>query len=138
MSGQYDDIINLPYHVSAKRPQMPLIERAAQFAPFAALAGYDAAIKETGRFTNEKIELSEESLQKLDMKMRLLINSLHEEPEVMFTYFKPDEKKTGGTYIKISGVIKKVKEFERLIIMRDGTAIPMDDILDMEGDIFSA
>ena len=134
----YNDIINLPHHVSATRPQMPMMERAAQFSPFAALTGYDAAIKETGRLTEEKIELDEENLKDLSMRFQMLIDHLKDEPEVSFTYFKPDERKTGGAYIEVSGVVKKVDYFERLILMKNGLKLPMDDILNVEGEIFSS
>lgn len=138
MSGQYDDIINLPHHVSATRPQMSMIDRAAQFSPFAALTGYDDAIKETGRLTDEKIEMDEEALNILNMKFQFLVESLDDEPVVTFTYFKPDERKTGGAYIEVTGTVKKADDFERLIVMQDGTKIPMDDILNIEGDIFAS
>lgn len=134
----YNDIINLPHHVSATRPQMPMMDRAAQFSPFAALTGYDAAIKETGRLTDEKIELDEENLKDLNMRFQMLIDHLKDEPEVTFTYFKPDERKTGGAYIEVSGVVKKVDDFERLILMKNGLKLPMDDILIVEGEIFSS
>ena len=94
--NQYEDIINLPHHVSPTRPQMPMSDRAAQFAPFAALTGYDAAIKETGRLTDEKIELDEEALTALDMKYQFLMDALDDAPEVTITYFQPDERKAGG------------------------------------------
>lgn len=134
----YDDIINLPHHVSATRPQMSMIDRAAQFSPFAALTGYDAAIKETGRLTDEKIELDEESLNILNMKFQILVDSLADEPEVTFTYFKPDERKSGGSYVGLTGTVKKVDDFERLIVTQNGTKIPMDDILNIEGKIFAS
>ncbi len=138
MSEKYKDILNLPHHVSAKRPHMPVIERAAQFAPFAALTGYDAAINEKRRVTYKKIEIDEENLKKLNIKLKLLIKRLADKPEVTFTYFKPDSKKTGGEYIKITDTVKKVKEFERLIVLQSGMEIPMDDIFEIEGEIFSA
>ena len=138
MRGQYDDIINLPHHVSATRLQMPMIDRAAQFSPFAALTGYDAAIKETGRLTDAKIELGEEALNILNMKFQLLVDSLADEPEITFTYFKPDERKAGGAYIEVTGTVKKVDDFERLIVMQNGTKMPMDDILNIEGEIFAS
>lgn len=138
MKGRYDDIINLPHHVSATRPQMSMMDRAAQFSPFAALTGYDAAIKETGRLTDEKVEMDAEALNILNMKFRILIDSLAEEPEVTFTYFKSDEHKDGGAYIEITGVVKKMDAFKRLIVMQSGTKIPMDDVLEIEGDIFSS
>ena len=96
MNNRYNEIINLPHHVSKMRPQMPMSDRAAQFAPFAALTGYDSAIKETGRLTDEKIEMDEEALNILNMKFKILVDSLDDEPEVTFTYFKPDERKAGG------------------------------------------
>lgn len=136
-STQYNDIINLPHHVSSTRPQMPILDRAAQFAPFAALTGYDAAIKETGRLTDEKIELDEEALNILNMKYQILVDSLDDEPEVTFTYFKPDERKAGGAYVKVTGTVKKVDDFERLIVMQNGTKMPMDDILNIDGTIFN-
>lgn len=138
MSENYDDIIDLPHHVSATRPQMSMMDRAAQFSPFAALTGYDAAIEETGRLTDEKIEMDAEALNVLNMKFQILIDRLAEEPEVTFIYFKPDERKDGGAYIDVTGIVKKVDKFERLIVMQSGTKIPMDDVLEIEGDIFSS
>ena len=136
MKDLYEDIINLPHHVSKTRPQMSMIDRAAQFSPFAALTGYDAAIKETGRLTDEKIEMDEEALNILNMKFQLLVDRLADEPEITFTYFKPDERKAGGAYIDVTGKVKKVDDFERLIVMQNGTKMPMDDILNIEGEIF--
>lgn len=138
MQNNYDDIMDLPHHVSATRPQMSMIDRAAQFSPFAALTGYDAAIKETGRLTDEKIEMDEEALNILNMKFQILARSLDDEPEVTFTYFKPDERKAGGAYLEVTGTVKKVDDFERLIVMQNGTKMPMDDILNIEGEIFAS
>lgn len=87
MTGDYDDIINLPHPISKTRPQMSLKDRAAQFSPFAALTGYDAAIKETGRLTDEKIELDEEALSNLNMKFQILFERLDEQPDIAITYF---------------------------------------------------
>lgn len=136
MSGQYDDIINLPHYVSTTRPQMPMKDRAAQFSPFAALTGYDAAIRETGRLTDERIELGEGALNLLNMKFQILVDSLEEKPEVTFTYFKPDERKAGGAYLNITGTVKKVDFIERIIVMHDGIKLPMDDIMNIEGEVF--
>ena len=137
MNNRYDEIINLPHHVSKTRPQMSMSDRAAQFAPFAALTGYDSAIKETGRLTDEKIELDEEALTDLNMRYQLLVDALDEEPEVEITYFKPDERKSGGEYVTVTGTVKKVDDFERLITMQNGTKIPMDDVLAVDWDFFS-
>ena len=133
----YEDIINLPHHISPTRQQMPMSDRAAQFAPFAALTGYDSAIKETGRLTDERIELDEEALTALDMKYQLLMDALNEVPKVTITYFQPDERKAGGKYITATGAVKKVDDFERRITMQDGVKIPMDDVLSIEGELFS-
>ena len=137
MNGKYDKIMGLPHHVSKTRPQMPMSDRAAQFAPFAALTGYDAAIKETGRLTDERIELDVEALSALDMKYQLLMEALDEAPEVTITYFRPDERKAGGKYVSAVGAVKKVDDFERRITMQDGAKIPMDDVLSIEGELFS-
>ena len=114
-----------------------MMDRAAQFSPFAALTGYDAAIKETGRLTDQKVEMDAEALNVLNMKFQILIDRLAEEPEVTFIYFKPDERKDGGAYIDVTGIVKKVDKFERLIVMQSGTKIVMDDILNIEGKIFA-
>ena len=138
MNGKYDKIMGLPHHVSKTRPQMPMSDRAAQFAPFAALTGYGAAIKETGRLTDERIELDVEALSALDMKYQLLMEALDEAPEVTITYFQPDERKAGGKYVSAVGTVKKIDDFERRITMRDGTRIPMDDVLSIDGELFSS
>ena len=137
MNRKYNEIMGLPHHVSKTRPQMPMSDRAAQFAPFAALTGYDAAIKETGRLTDERIELDVEALSALDMKYQLLMEALDEAPEVTITYFQPDERKAGGKYVSAVGTVKKIDDFERRITMQDGAKIPMDDVLSIEGELFS-
>ena len=138
MNGKYDEIMGLPHHVSKTRTQMPMSDRAAQFAPFAALTGYDAAIKETGRLTDERIELDVEALSALDMKYQLLMEALDEAPEVTITSFQPDERKAGGKYVSAVGAVKKIDDFERRITMRDGTRIPTDDVLSIDGELFSS
>ena len=112
-------------------------DRAAQFAPFAALTGYDSAIKETGRLTDERIELDEEALTALDMRYQLLMDAFDDAPEVTITYFQPDERKVGGKYVSAVGTVKKVNDFERQITMRDGSKIPMDEVLSIDGELFS-
>lgn len=137
MKDLYEDIINRPHHVSKARPQMSELERTAQFAPFAALTGYDAAIKETGRLTDERIELDEEALTALDMNYQILMDALDDAPVVTITYFQPDERKAGGKYVSAVGAVKKIDDFERRITMQDGAKIPMDDVLSIEGELFS-
>lgn len=120
MNDRYDDIIHLPHHVSKTRPQMSMMDRAAQFSPFAALTGYDAAIKETGRLTDEKIELGEETKAVLDRKQRYLSDMISVQPEITVTYFLPDERKSGGTYLSVTGKLKRIDEYERMMILTDG------------------
>ena len=138
MNGKYDEIMGLPHHVSKTRPQMPMSDRAAQFAPFAALTGYDAAIKETGRLTDERIELDEGALTALNMRYQLLMDAFDDAPEVTITYFQADERKAGGKYITATGAVKKVDDFERRITMQDGSKIPMDEVLSIDGELFSS
>lgn len=131
MKCKYDEIMGLPHHVSKTRPQMPMSDRAAQFAPFAALTGYESAIKETGRLTNERIELDEEALAALDRKYQLLMDTLDDALEVTIIYFQPDERKAGGQYVSATGTVKKVDTFGRRILLQDGTRIPLDSIFDL-------
>ena len=139
---EYDDIINLPHHVSTTHPQMSLIDRAAQFSPFAALTGHDAAIKETQRFTEEWVELDEDRKELLDEKLQMIRESLASAkggqglPEILFTYFQPDEKKSGGAYLTISGEVRKIDEYGHQVIMEDGTALTIDHIVDIAGELF--
>ena len=136
MKDQYDDIINLPHHVSKTRPQMSMVDRAAQFSPFAALTGYDAAIKETGRLTDEKVNLSEEEKEALDRKQQILMERLGDHPALTVTYFVPDAKKSGGAYVTKDGNLKKIDGFERWMMLTDGTKIPLDDVADIESELF--
>ena len=136
MTEAYDDIINLPHHVSTTRPHMAAIDRAAQFSPFAALTGYDAAIKETARLTDERIELDEYMKDDLREKLQIIADRIKEHPEIAITYFQPDEKKNGGTYVTTISTAKKIDEYERVVIMADGTAIPIDEIINIDGQIF--
>ena len=138
LASKYEEIMKHPHHVPKTRPQMPMSDRAAQFAPFAALTGYDSAIKETGRLTDEKIELDEEALTALDRKYQLLMDAFDDAPEVTITYFQPDERKAGGKYVSATGAVKKVDVFERRITMQDGAKIPMDDVLSIDGELFSS
>lgn len=133
---KYDDIIHLPHHVSDRHPQMALLDRAAQFSPFAALTGHDAAIREMSRLTEEKIELDEDSRKLLDERLLLVREHLKEAPEITFTYFKPDESKPGGAYLSIRGRVKKIEEAGHWIILEDGTVLDMENLYSMEGELF--
>lgn len=133
----YDDIINHPHHVSNRRPQMPMSERAAQFSPFAALTGYGDVIKEATRFVDDRLILDEETLKILDRKFQILMEHLSDRPTVVFTYFVPDQSKDGGAYVDAEGVIKKIDSFNRIITLENGTHISMDNIFNMESEIFA-
>lgn len=134
--SQYEDMLTLPHPVSRKHPQMSMIDRAAQFFPFAALTGYDGQIKETARLTNQRIELDETAKAIIDEKLRLIHENLSSESEVEITYFKPDEKKEGGAYLTVSGVVKKINGYERMVLMTDQTLIPMEEIVSINGELF--
>ena len=136
MTDRYNDIINLPHHVSSTRAPMSMQDRAAQFSPFAALVGYDDAIRETGRLTEQKIELGEEQLSVLNRKYQILTQHLADHPEVTIVYFEPDKFKSGGAYLSVTGVVKKIREYEAEIILEDGTVISIESILDISGPLF--
>lgn len=130
---RYDDIIDLPHHVSTKHPHMAPIDRAAQFSPFAALTGHDEAIRETERLTEERAQLDENSKELLDARLQILREHLSERPEVTFTFFEPDAKKNGGSYVTVSGKVKKIDAYEAKIFLDDGTGISIDEIVAIEG-----
>ena len=137
--AKYEDIINLPHHISKKHPQMSLEARSAQFAPFAALTGYDAAVKEAARLTAERIEIDEdlkiiidEKIQKIKRNLSLNINQ-----NVLITYFIPDLKKSGGRYVSKKGNVRKIDEYRQLIILEDKTEIPIEEIIEILDGSFS-
>ena len=131
--GAYDDIINLPHPTSARHPRMPMADRAAQFSPFAALVGHGAAIRETARLTDQRIELTEDEKTVLDEKLCLLSDT---DGEAVFTYFLPDDRKNGGAYVTAAGSIKKLDLVERRVILTGGTVIPVEDILEIELSVY--
>jgi len=135
---RYDDILHCPHHVSPTRPRMAIIDRAAQFAPFAALTGYDAAVKERARLTDAKLELDADALAALDERLQLLRDLLPDGPEVTFTYFVADKKKAGGAYMEKAGRIKKFDDYQRVIMLTDKTIIPIEDISGIECEQFDA
>ena len=132
----YDDIIHLPHLVSAKHPQMPLMDRAAQFSPFAALTGHAVAIQETARVTEEWMELDESEKAMLDERMQLLRENLSQRPEITFTYFEPDGKKSDGAYLTATGRVKRIDGYGRRVILEDGTDLDMGRLFSIEGELF--
>ena len=127
--GKYDDIIHLPHHVSQTRPRMSPQDRAAQFSPFSALTGYEAVISETGRLTDGRVELTEDRLEELDRVQRMIAERLNQQPEVTVTWFVEDERKAGGAYVTARGNACRLDTYRRLLVLTDGTGIPLDEIL---------
>lgn len=136
-NSPYDDIIHLPHPVSTKHPQMSVTDRAAQFSPFAALTGYDAAIKETARLTEERVELDEEVKLRLYDKLRMVKEKLIEQPELLVTYFQADSRKYGGCYITVRGSVKKIDVYEQVLVLTEGLQIPIRDIYELDGELFN-
>ena len=130
-SGKYDDIINLPHHESKKHQRMSLEARSAQFAPFAALTGYDEVIRETARLTNKRIEINEEMKAILDEKLLLIKTQIKSKPNITVTYFVPDSKKDGGKYITVTGKVIKIDIYKQHIILENKIEIPISEIIEI-------
>lgn len=128
MSGKYEGIINLPHHISDRHARMPMVDRAAQFSPFAALTGYDAAVKETARLTDSRTELTEEAKEILDAQLR---EAAELGETVCITYFAPDKKKVGGAYVDSVGKVKKIDRIEGIVLMSGGTSILIENIVNL-------
>lgn len=133
---KYSDIIGLAHHVSQKHPPMPPQNRAAQFAPFAALAGHGAAIAETARQTSAFMELDEDEKERLDWQLQILQRNLGQKPAIEATYFQPDARKSGGAYVTAHGQVKQINAASREIIFADGTALPIDRLRSLRGTLF--
>ena len=136
MNKNYDDIINLPNHISLKHPRMSIEARSAQFAPFAALTGYNDAVKETERLTDKRIEIDDNLKQILNNKLNYILENIDKKTLIIITYFIPDNKKDGGKYIEKTGIIKKIDIINQYIYLYDKTKIPIKEIINITGDIF--
>ena len=136
MTGPYDDILHLPHPTSKRHPRMPIVDRAAQFSPFAALTGHKAAIEETARVTDRRIELDEDAKEQLDQMLQLLLERIDEQPEITVTWFSPDKKKAGGQYHTATGKLKRIDTQESRLILTDGTQIPLEDLLRIRSESF--
>ena len=134
MSTSYDDIINLPHHISKKHPQMSMADRAAQFSPFAALTGHEDAIKETGRLTDRQITFDENERSLLNWRLNRIAEHLSVSPVISIVYFEPDLHKSGGSYREISGVIAKIDQYSRVITLQDNIQISLDHIISIDSD----
>ena len=132
----YEDIVDLPPHISRKHPQPTMLERAARFAPFAAITGYEEMVLEEARVTDERIDLDEGTLSLLNEKLNMIQEFLDEEPEIKILYFEPDKRKSGGAYVTVTGIVKRIDEYEQFVIMTDGKKIRIGDIYGLESDLF--
>lgn len=137
MNSSYDDLLDLPHPTSQKHPRMSRLDRAAQFSPFAALSGFEGAVRETARLTEARIELGEDELAELDERLRLALAWEDDPPVVSVTWFRPDEHKAGGAYVTTRGRIRKVDELKRVLVMEDGGKIPVDEIVALDSEIFN-
>lgn len=135
MTEDFSDIINLPHHQSRRHPQMSMKERAAQFAPFAALTGYGSAISEVARLTEEQVPLGDDDNDRLNRLVTHIADRISEQPSVTIVYFKPDSRKQGGSYETITGRLKRIDDYEQQLVMLDGTAIPFENIMDISQNI---
>lgn len=126
--AEYDDIIHLPHHVSEKRKKMTMVDRAAQFSPFAALTGYEAQIRETARLTDAKNLLSDEEKTLINDTLSILNQNLSRHPEITVTFFREDNKKAGGAYVTLSSRLRKIDTVRRSVTLFDGTEIFMENI----------
>lgn len=133
---RYDDIIDLPRPVKTRGQRMSNIDRAAQFAPFAALTGYDSAISETARLTDTRLELDEYTKSEIDQRLQIISDHIKEQPEISLTYFKPDKKKSGGAYVRVRGNVREIDTYKRAVILTDKECIPIDDIFSVDGELF--
>ena len=128
----YEDMLDLPHHVSQNRPHMSMIDRGAQFSPFAALTGYEAVIAESARLTEDSVELADGAVAVLDEVLRDLCSRIVEQPPASFTCFQPDRTKSGGAYVTIRGNLKKYDGVHRQLVLTDGCRIPIDSILSID------
>lgn len=131
---RYDDLLNMPHHVSVVHPHMSLYDRAAQFAPFKALTGYEDDVEEASRLTDARVEMDEDRIKQLDERLRLLELRLSDAPTVSITYFLPDERKDGGSYETVCSIVKKIDTVRGVIMLRGGREIPLDAVTDIDGD----
>ena len=138
--SKYANEYDLPYPEGVKYPytRMSMTDRAAQFAPFKALTGYEDAVDEAARLTDAKIEPDESGIDLLNAEMQILQDHIAETPEITVTYFLPDEKKAGGRYVALSGRVSRIDDCRRVLRFTDGKTVPMDDIFSMDGEIFDA
>lgn len=135
---EYSDIIDHPHHVSFKRPQMSRLSRAAQFSPFAALTGYDALVDESARVTDERLELSEDGMDRINTKLQFLQSHMEDKAVITVLHFEKDQRKAGGAYVEAVGTVKKIDTIHGVLLMQSGKEIALEDIYDLSGTLFES
>lgn len=135
---KYDDMIDLPHPSFARHPRMSMIDRAAQFSPFAALTGYEDAVKETARLTETRTELTEAAKLEISSQIQMLLKNIRQEPLATVTYYVPDERKAGGAYHTVTGPVRKIDLYERMIFLKSGEEIPIDEIFELKSPLFAS
>lgn len=138
MTGSYDDMLYLPHPTSRRHPRMPVADRAAIFSPFSAVSGHAEAVVEAERHTDQKVELAEDQRQLLDWKYQLLEANIEQRPEASVTWFQPDQRKAGGSYVTSTGRVKKIDGIERILVLAGGAKIPLDDIIEIDASVFES
>lgn len=138
MSDKYDDIINMPHHVSQRHRPMSRADRAAQFSPFAALTGYEATLNESARVTDSRAELDEQEKQKINERLSFLHSCEKQRPRISITYFVPDERKQGGAYITENITLRRIDSYNRTVVTADGNSIAFDNIAGIDGEMFDS
>ena len=129
--GKYDDIINMPHHISKKHPRMSLENRSAQFASFAALTGYEDEVEETARITDKRIEITDEIKSTINMRLQIIQEKINTKPKVTIKYFIPDNKKEGGSYKTVTSNVLKIDQYKKLVVLKDNTKIFISDIINI-------
>ena len=137
MTNKYDEIINLPHHISKKHPPLGRDSYAAQFSPFAALTGYDDVVSEAARVTEEKTELDEDAKLRISNRLSFILDHIDKDPGVTITHFLPDARKSGGKYVKSVGKIKKYDGYEKIIYMESGTKIKLENVFDINSELLT-
>ena len=135
-TNRYSDLLDLPHPTSPRHPRMPILDRAAQFAPFSALTGYDDAIEETARLTDSMLEMTEDRREQLDRQYQILLVSVERHPQVEVTYFLPDTRKDGGAYRTVRGRLLRIDEVERIMQLENGQRIPLDAVCNLDSELF--
>lgn len=132
MENKYEDIIYMPHHVSLRHPRMSIRNRAAQFAPFAAVTGHESSVYEAARVTEEKFKLDDSYKEVLNTRLTILLKQPKGKRKAIITYFIKDKNKPGGSYLSVEGIVEMFDELKKIIVLENGVYIPIDDVYDIK------